>query len=75
MSGLSSADHAMAPPRVEIPREYNAENEPLCGSDDGLVPRPEYIGAVVKIVGKDAAGRPRLKPSSLLRTCVHMVVP
>jgi len=55
--------------RVMFPREYNAENEPLCGSDDGLVPRPEYIGAVVKIVGKDAAGDPEVKSGRIPNLC------
>ena len=55
--------------RVMFPREYNAENEPLCGSDDGLAPRPEYVGAVVKIVGKDAAGDPEVKSAVIPGLC------
>jgi len=55
--------------RVMFPREYNAENEPLCGSDDGLAPRTEYVGAVVKIVGKDAAGDPEVKSGVIPNLC------
>src|SRR3990167_10342131 len=55
--------------RVMFPHEYNAENEPLCGSDDGLAPRTEYIGAVVKIVGRDAAGDPEVKSGVIPNLC------
>jgi hypothetical protein len=55
--------------RVMFPAEYNAENKPLCGSDDGQAPRPEYVGAIVKTVGKDAAGDPEVRSATIPSLC------
>lgn len=33
--------------RVCFPAEYDGESDPLCGSDDGLSPREQYVGSDV----------------------------
>lgn len=33
--------------RVAFPRNYSRDSEPLCGSDDAIEPRAEYIGRTV----------------------------
>jgi len=33
--------------RVMFPREFSADNKPLCGSDNGVVPREEHIGSAM----------------------------
>ena len=57
--------------RVMFPAEYNAENKPLCGSDDSLAPRAEYVGAIVKIIGQDAAGDPVVKSTIIPSLCAQ----
>jgi len=55
--------------RVMFPREFNAENEPLCGSDNGQSPRPEYVGAIIKTVSTDAAGDPEVRTGVIPNQC------
>jgi len=57
--------------RVMFPREFNAENEPLCGSDNGLAPRPEYVGTIIKTIGKDAAGDPAVRTGVIPDQCAQ----
>lgn len=33
--------------RAAFPRDFSRDSEPLCASDDGIVARPEYAGAIV----------------------------
>jgi hypothetical protein len=39
--------------RVMFPPQYNSENKPMCGSDDGKTPREEYVGAEIEQVVKN----------------------
>lgn len=47
--------------RIMFPREYQADNKPLCGSDDGAFPRQEYVGLTIKSVGTDELGDPYVR--------------
>ena len=38
---------AVAKQRVAFPREFSRDSEPVCGSDDAIQPRAEYLGTTV----------------------------
>lgn len=44
--------------RVMFPATYNADNKPLCGSNDNIEPREEYRGVEIKAVNVDEHGDP-----------------
>jgi hypothetical protein len=55
--------------RVMFPATYNADNKPLCGSDDGAAPRAEYVGASLKVLGADEAGEPTITTTVIPKKC------
>jgi len=55
--------------RIMFPREYSAENKPLCGSDDGLKPREDYVGEIIKAVSEDEQGDPVVVSVALPPVC------
>jgi hypothetical protein len=55
--------------RVMFPDTYNADNKPLCGSDDGASPRAEYIGASLKTISVDDDGGPVVQTTIIPRKC------
>lgn len=55
--------------RIMFPRTYNAENKPLCASDDGLAPRPEYVGNDIRLIGQDEIGEPIVIRNTIPAKC------
>ena len=46
--------------RVMFPDQYNADNKPTCGSDDGKTPREAYIGAEIQQVVTKTDGKKQI---------------
>ena len=55
--------------RVMFPPTFNADNKPLCGSDDGKAPRADYVGTSLKTVGYDADGGPVVSTQIIPKLC------
>lgn len=56
--------------RVMFPTEYNAENKPTCGSDNGKEPREEYIGKEIEQVIINAeTGKKQINVTLIPDTC------
>lgn len=47
--------------RVMFPETYSADNEPMCGSDNGRNPRADYIGKEIRTITFDEKGDPKKK--------------
>lgn len=60
----------LAKGRVMFPDEYNADNKPLCGSNDGTHPRDEYKGNQLEIVVVDVeSGRKKFEMVGIGEKC------
>ena len=55
--------------RIMFPKEYNADNKPLCASDDGVTPRADFIGTAIETVGKDAKGKTVVTTNTIPGKC------
>lgn len=57
--------------RVMFPTEYNAENKPTCGSDEGKKPREEYVGKEIEqIVTNATTGKKQINILVIPPSCV-----
>lgn len=55
--------------RVMFPGQFSADNKPLCASNDGALPRPEFVGLITKIISVNAVGEPAVMTVTIPDKC------
>jgi hypothetical protein len=55
--------------RIMFPATYNADNKPLCASDDGIFPRADFVGTIIETVAKDEHGKTVVNSDAIPAKC------